>query len=120
MAFIRRALSLEKNIYLSTANSGNRLTHGVLIAHDHRHREPCTIPNMVTENTKQIYARYSRYVIADVIDIENIPKGSGAVVKVDVIAEGETSYGIPRQAGEFNPYPAVSLHMKGMIIWNAA
>jgi len=138
MAFIGRASPLEKNVYLSTADSGNGLTHGVIASRIitdmitgvenpwaelySPNRLPLlrSMPNMVTDIAKRIYAGYSRYVIADVTDIEDIPKCSGAVMKAGAMQGMKPLAVYKDDQGNVITYSAVCPHMKGVIVWNAA
>lgn len=138
MAFIGRSSLLEKNVYLSTADSGNGLTHGVIASRiisdmiagvespwaplysPKRLPKPRTMSNVVMENAKQIYAGYSRYAIADVRDIEDIPRCSGAVMKSGVMQGMKPLAVYKNEQGETITYSAICPHMKGVIVWNAA
>ena len=138
MAFIGRPSPLEKNVYLSTADSGNGLTHGVIASRiitdlimgvenswaelysPTRLPKPRTMPNMVTENAKQIYAGYSRYAVADIRDIEDIPKCSGAVMKAGVMQAMKPLAVYKNEQGDAITYSAVCPHLKGVVVWNAA
>ena len=138
MAFIGRASLLEKNVYLSTADSGNGLTHGVIASRiitdmitgvenpwaqlysPKRLPKPRTMLSVATENAGQIYTGYSRYAIADVRDIEEIPVCSGAVMKAGVMQAMKPLAVYKDEQGDAITYSAVCPHMKGVLVWNAA
>lgn len=138
MAFIGRASPLEKNVYLSTGDSGNGLTHGVIASRiitdmimgvqspwielysPNRLPKPRTIPSVVMENARQIFAGYSRYLVADVTDIEDIPRCSGAVVKAGIM-QGMKPLAVYKDGqGNVITHSAVCPHLKGVVAWNAA
>ena len=138
MAFIGRASLLENNVYLSTGDSGNGLTHGVIASRiiadmisgvenpwaqlysPNRLPKPRTVPGEVTETVKQTYAGYARYAVADVADIEDIPTCSGAVMKAGVTQGMKPLAVYKDEHGDAVTYSAICPHMKGVIVWNAA
>jgi hypothetical protein len=97
MAFIGKNTGSDKNVYVSTGDSGNGLTHGViagrlitdlitgvenpwtLLYSPSRKPKPRNIPEEVSENVNQ-NLQFARYIKTDVSDIESIPRCSGAVM----------------------------------------
>lgn len=137
LAYIGRDTGLEKNVYVSSGDSGNGLTHGVIagkliadlitgnanpdwaaLYSPSRKPKPRTIPESVSENVNQ-NLQFKRYAAVDVSDIEDIPKCEGAVMHgawkdlktpVAVYKDGQ---------GEVRKFSAICPHMKGVVTWNS-
>jgi len=135
IAFIGREDTQGRNIFVSTGDCGNGLTHGVIaskIISDEiagvknpwsrlyatsRTPKPRTIPDIVSENVEQI-SKYSRAIIADVNDIEEIPVCSGAVMHGGLKKLGKPMAVYKDENGEVRKFSAVCPHLHGIVAWN--
>ncbi|TGZ76175.1 DAO-domain-containing protein [Ascodesmis nigricans] len=136
LAFIGRNTGTEKNVFVVTGDSGNGLTHGVIASRiipdlitntknpwielysPARKPKPRTITEDVKENVKQNMA-YKRWINPDpqVHDIEDIPRGCGAVLG-GVVGLGKPVAVYRGEDGEARRFSAVCPHMAGVVAWN--
>lgn len=106
MAFIGLNTGGTDKVYISTGDSGNGLTHGVIagklltdlilgtpnpwasLYSPSRKPKPRTLLENVSENVNQ-NLQYARYLKSDVGDIESVPRCSGAVIKGGITKLGK-------------------------------
>lgn len=141
IAYIGRNTGGLKNVYVSTGDSGNGLTHGVAAARlltdlisqkgdakdvkswedlfaPSRKPRLSTIPDVVKENIPQ-QAAYARYVNVDVSDVEEIPPCSGAVMHAGISKLKKPIAVYKDGEGKVSVFSAICPHMKGVVAWNA-
>lgn len=136
MAYIGRdSTTGNKNLYVSTADSGNGLTHGVIasrilsdmivginnpweeIYSPGRLPRPRTIPEVVKDNVAQI-SKYGRFIKTDVSDIEEIPKCQGAVMHAGLASLGKPVAVYKGEDGNVTTFSAICPHAHGVVAWN--
>ncbi|KAF8542508.1 hypothetical protein BDD12DRAFT_916256 [Trichophaea hybrida] len=126
MAFIGQNTGFDKNVYVSTGDSGNELTHGVIVGRlitdlmigvqnpwaslysPSRKPKPRTILEEISENVNQ-NLQFAKYIKTDVSNIESIPRKLGKPIAV--YKDGE---------GNISKFSAICPHMKGVVAWNAS
>ncbi|KAK6513173.1 hypothetical protein TWF506_009337 [Arthrobotrys conoides] len=135
IAYIGRDSALGKNIWISTGDSGNGLTHGVIaskILSDEitgaenpwrqlysPSRKPShrTIPEVISENVEQI-SKYARAISVDIHDIEELPACSGGVMHSGLKKLGKPIAVYKDENGSVRKFSAVCPHAGGIVAWN--
>ncbi|KAI5803742.1 gamma-glutamylputrescine oxidoreductase [Geopyxis carbonaria] len=137
LAFIGRNTGSDVRTFVSTADSGNGLTHGVIagklitdlmigtpnpwesLYSPSRLPKPRTLPEDLKENLKQNLT-YKRWIQTDVSDIEEIPRCSGAVMHGGISKLGKPLAVYKDGEGKVTTFSAVCPHLHGIVAWNAA
>ncbi|KAI5815658.1 gamma-glutamylputrescine oxidoreductase [Pyronema omphalodes] len=136
IAFIGQNTGSDKNVYISTGDSGNGLTHGVIagklltdlmmglenkwskLYDPSRKPKKDTISELVSENLNQ-NAQYARWIKTDVNDIEDIPRCAGAVMHGGLSKLGKPIAVYKDGDGNVVKFSAVCPHAKGIVAWNS-
>ncbi|KAL2109693.1 hypothetical protein VUR80DRAFT_2127 [Thermomyces stellatus] len=132
MAFIGKNQGCE-NVYITTGDSGNGLTHGViagrLIADEiEGQKNPWaklyspkrlgsiakSLPSLVG-NAAEINAQYKRLAQSDIKDIEDLAPGQGGVLN-PALSKPVAVY--KDEDGKVTEMSALCPHMKGVVCWN--
>ena len=134
MAFIGQNQG-DKHIYITTGDSGNGLTHGVIAGrllsdqilgienkwsklYDPKRLATIakSLPDMVSHDL-QINAQYKRFLQSDIQDIEDLAKGEGGVFN-PTASKPLAVY--KDEDGGVHKFSALCPHLKGVVCWNKA
>jgi Rieske Fe-S protein len=132
MAFIGRNPADEENVYVSTGDSGNGITHGAIAGmlisdfvtgtdnawaklYDPSRKTAKAVPEFLHENLN-VLAQMSDYVTrGDKDSPDNISSGHGAVIR-----EGLAKVAVYRdEGGSVHRFSAVCPHLKCIVHWNS-
>ncbi len=129
LAFIGRALTSDDNVYVATGDSGMGLTHGTiagllltdLIMGRENPWEKLYDPSrkmlnteFVKENANTISQYKDLLTSGDVKSIDDIPRGSGAVIR-----EGLSKLAVYRDDdGKVHKHSAICTHLQCVVQWN--
>lgn len=134
MAFIGKNQG-NQHIYITTGDSGNGLTHGVIAGkllsdqilgienewgrlYDPKRLGSMlkSLPDMLSHDL-QINAQYKRFLQSDISDIEDLGKGEGGVLNHKT---GKPLAVYKDEQGGVHKFSALCPHLKGVVCWNKA